>query len=201
MNDLKKAEELFMNSIEVKQATLKSDQLQVLVDLAVEISDRIREGGKVLFCGNGGSAADAQHLAAELLVRLRPHVNREGIPAIALAMDSSTMTACANDFSYEDLYSRMVETLGKPEDVIIGITTSGRSENVIRALRSSKKKGMLALGFLGCGGGPALEECDGAFVVPSDSTGRIQECHITAGHCLMELIEDNLMKSGYVKSL
>ena len=108
------------------------------------------------------------------------------------------MTACGNDYSFDALYERMVNTLGNKGDVLLGITTSGKSPNVIRALKAAKAKGMHAMGFLGCGGGPALADCDLAFVAPSTATGRIQEAHITAGHALMELVEDRLMLLGHV---
>jgi D-sedoheptulose 7-phosphate isomerase len=151
-----------------------------------------------MLCGNGGSAADAQHLAAEMLVRLRPMNNREGVAAIALAQDTSTITACGNDFGYDRLYERMVTSLGKKEDCLIGITTSGNSENIILAMKAAKKMGIKVFGFLGSGGGRALELCDVAFVVPSDDTGRIQEAHITAGHALMEYVEDKLLESKFL---
>lgn len=192
---------LFQQSLEVKQALLEGDHIDTLVRMSEVIADAIAAGGKLLFCGNGGSAADAQHLAAELLVRLRPHVNRDGIPALALAMESSTMTACGNDYSFDALYERMVNTLGCRGDVLLGITTSGKSPNVIRALKAARAKGMHAMGFLGCQGGPALAACDMAFVAPSNVTGRIQEAHITAGHALMELVEDRLLLLGHVQPL
>ena len=151
-----------------------------------------------MLCGNGGSAADAQHLAAEMLVRLRPNNNREGIPAIALAQDTSTITACGNDFGYDTLYERMITSLGQEGDCLIGITTSGNSENILRAMRAAKKMDIKVFGFLGAGGGKAQEYCDEAFVVPSNNAGRIQESHITAGHALMEYIEDSLLESGYL---
>ena len=148
--------------------------------------------------GNGGSAADAQHLAAEMLVRLRPMNNREGIAAITLAQDTSTITACGNDFGYEKLYERTLTSLGKEGDCLIGITTSGNSENIILAMKAAKKMNIKVFGFLGCEGGDALKYCDEAFIVPSNDTGRIQEAHITAGHALMEYIEDKLLESGHI---
>ena len=151
-----------------------------------------------MLCGNGGSAADAQHLAAEMLVRLRPKNNREGIPAIALAQDTSTITACGNDFGYDQLYERLVTSLGKEDDCLIGITTSGNSENVVKAMKAARNMKIKVFGFLGAGRGKALQYCDEAFIVPSDSTGRIQEVHITAGHALMEYIEDKLIESGHI---
>jgi D-sedoheptulose 7-phosphate isomerase len=167
-----------------------------MADVCVE---SIAAGGKLLMCGNGGSAADAQHLAAELLVRLRSEVDRDGIPALALALDSSSMTACGNDYSYEHFYERMTATLGQPGDVLLGLTTSGKSPNVLGALKAARAKGMKTVGFLGGDGGPALALCDVAFVVPSRETGRIQEVHITAGHALMEMIEDGLLERGAVR--
>jgi D-sedoheptulose 7-phosphate isomerase len=124
--------------------------------------------------------------------------NREGIPAIALAQDTSTITACGNDFGYDFLYERLIKTLGNDGDCLIGITTSGNSKNIILAMQAAKKMGIAVFGFLGSGGGEALEMCDEVFLVPSNDTGRIQEAHITAGHALMEFIEDSLIESGYV---
>ena len=160
--------------------------------------DSIENGGKIMFCGNGGSAADAQHLAAEMLIRLRPMNNREGVSAIALSQDISSITACGNDFGFEKLYERMVTSLGKKDDCLIGITTSGNSENIILAMKAAKKIGIKVFGFLGCGGGRALELCDEFFLVPSEDTGRIQESHITAGHALMEYVEDRLIETGFL---
>lgn len=193
--------ELFAESLAVKQAMLDGDCLNVLPDMAQRIAESIANGGKLMLCGNGGSAADAQHLAAELLVRLRPKVNREGIPAIALAMDSSTLTACGNDFSYEALYERMVATLGQPGDVLLGITTSGRSANVNRALKVAREMGIGTCAFLGGSGGDSLALADVSLLVPSTNTGRIQEGHITAGHALMELVEDRLLDMGHVQNI
>ena len=133
-----------------------------------------------------------------MLVRLRPKNNREGIAAIALAQDISTITACGNDFGFDILYERMVTSLGKERDWLIGITTSGKSKNVIRAMQAANEMGIKVFGFLRSGGGDALQYCDEAFVVPSDNTGRIQESHITAGHALMEYIEDRLLEVGYI---
>ena len=151
-----------------------------------------------MLCGNGGSAADAQHLAAEMLIRLRPKYNREGVPAITLAQDTSTITACGNDFGYEKLYERTLRALGTEKDSLIALTTSGNSKNVILAMKAAKELNIKVFGFLGCGGGDALKYCDEAFIVPSDETGRIQEVHITAGHALMEYIEDKLISVGHL---
>jgi len=189
---------LFLESIEVKEKVVKSDAIEILADMGYIISKSLQQGGKIMLCGNGGSAADAQHLAAEMLVRLRPQNNRTGIAAIALAQDTSTITACGNDFSYDCLYERIVSSLGRKGDVLIGITTSGKSENIIKAMRVARKMDITVLGFLGAGGGPANEYCDQSFIVPSDDTGRIQESHITAGHALMENIEDRLIQDKFI---
>jgi len=124
--------------------------------------------------------------------------NREGVAAITLAQDTSTITACGNDFGYDVLYERVLRSLGKSEDCLIGITTSGNSENIILAMKAAKELNIKVFGFLGCGGGKALQYCDEAFIVPSKDTGRIQEAHITAGHALMENIEDQLIEAGYL---
>jgi len=188
---------IFQQSIDVKQQCIDQG-FNSLIKMGDQIIESIQHNNKLMFCGNGGSAADAQHLAAEMLVRLRPNNNREGIPAIALAQDISTITACGNDFGYETLYERMVTSLGQEGDCLIGITTSGNSENILRAMRAAKKMNIKVFGFLGSGGGRALELCNEALVVPSDNTGRIQESHITAGHALMEYIEDGLIESGHL---
>lgn len=189
---------LFSESVEVKKKIIESNAIEILSTMGQVISDSLEQGNKLMLCGNGGSAADAQHLAAEMLVRLRPKNNREGIAAIALAQDTSTITACGNDFGYERLYERMVSSLGKKGDVLIGITTSGKSENIIRAMKVAKEMGITVFGFLGAGGGPANAYCDESFIVPSDDTGRIQESHIAAGHALMENIEDRLIEDEFI---
>ena len=190
--------QLFEESINVKSKILETGVFIILSKMGDEVSNAIQANNKIMLCGNGGSAADAQHLAAEMLVRLRPKNNRVGIPAIALAQDTSTITACGNDFGFDLLYQRMVKTLGREGDCLIAITTSGNSENIILAMKVAKEMGIKVFGFLGSGGGKALEFCDEAFIVPSYNTGRIQEAHITAGHALMESIEDRLIEAGYL---
>lgn len=186
-----------MHSIETKKKCIAMG-MDSLARMGVSVAEAIKAGNKLMICGNGGSAADAQHLAAELLVRLRPTYNRVGLPAIALAQDTSTITACGNDFGYEVLYQRMLQALGRDGDVLLAITTSGNSENVLLAMREARRMGVSVFGFLGKDGGDALALCDEAFVVPSENTARIQEAHITAGHGLMEFIEDKLIESGVV---
>ncbi len=196
---MSKINKLFEESINIKQEILNSNILNVIERMGDEISNSIKNGGKIMLCGNGGSAADAQHLAAEMLIRLRPNYNRGGVPAIALAQDVSTITACGNDFGFDHLFERSLESLGNSGDVLIAITTSGNSLNVIKAMQLAREMNIIVFGFLGAGGGKALEFCDEAFLVPSSDTGRIQESHITAGHALMEYIEDQLLQDGFLK--
>lgn len=154
------------------------------------IEDGLRGGGKILLFGNGGSAADAQHLAAELVVRYR--TNRRALAAIALTTDTSTLTACANDLGFERLFERQMEALGRMGDVAVGISTSGRSPNVLGGLRQARAKGLKTIGFSGGDGGEMAPLCDALIVVPSTVTSRIQEMHITLGHTLCAALESRL---------
>lgn len=147
----------------------------------------LRNDNKILFFGNGGSAADAQHLATELVVRYR--VNRRALAAIALTTDTSALTAIGNDFGFESLFSRQVEALCRAGDVAIGISTSGNSENVIRGLRAAKEAGAVTVGFTGDGGGRLAGQVDVCIFIPSRTTARIQEMHLMLGHVLCELLE------------
>ncbi len=151
-------------------------------------------GGKLLFFGNGGSAADAQHLATELTVRFEK--NRRAIPAIALTTDTSALTAIGNDFGFEELFARQVEALCRPGDVAIGLSTSGNSENVIRGLKKAREIGAVTVAFTGGTGGRLVEYADHAIVIPSDNTARIQEMHMLIGHILCGVIEEELFGSG-----
>ncbi len=186
---LKRAEDQFSESLELKQRFVTPQNLETLVLMAERIATSIAQGGKLMLCGNGGSACDAQHLAGELLVRLRPQVNRQPIAALALATDACSITACGNDYGFEQIYARMVEALGKPGDVLLGLSTSGRSQNVIKALECAKSHNIQTFGFLGSDGGPMLGACELSLVVPSFDPNRVQEVHITMGHILMDLIE------------
>ena len=188
----KKIRQTFLDSISVKKEIVDNDLDLVLLEAGKVIADSIANGGKLLICGNGGSAADAQHLAAELLVRLKPKNNRKGLPAIALSLDISTMTACSNDFGFDKIYERSLESLANSNDVLIVITTSGNSKNILNAVKKAKKMNVLVFGFLGSKGGKVLKYCDDFFLVPSSETGHIQESHITGGHSLVECIEENL---------
>jgi D-sedoheptulose 7-phosphate isomerase len=153
----------------------------------------LRRGGKLFFCGNGGSAADAQHLATELLVRLRSRVERPSWPAIALTLDPAALTAGGNDYGFEEVFARPLSGLGQKGDVLFGITTSGRSPNVIKALQVARSMGIGTIGFLGGDGGAAAVLCDVPLIVPSVETARVQEAHITLGHAILELLEDRLI--------
>jgi len=188
----------FEDSISVKQQIIDNGSYEVLIEAGDIITESISSGGKLLLCGNGGSAADAQHLAAEFLVRLTSDVNRQSIPALALAQDTSTLTACINDYGPYDIFKRVFSSLSSTGDTLLAITTSGNSKNIIETLKLANERGIFSLGFLGNGGGEALSYCDLAFVVPSKITGRIQESHITAGHALLQYIEDSLLKKGWL---
>ncbi len=154
------------------------------------LAQSLANGGTLFWCGNGGSAADSQHLAAELVGRFKK--NRRALRSIALTTDTSVLTCVANDYSYADIFSRQVEALGCPGDVLIGISTSGNSENVLRAFKAAKEVGLMTIALLGKGGGSTKDLVDHALVIPSDSTARIQEAHILIGHILCELIEQEL---------
>ena len=194
----KKIVQTLEDSISVKQQIIDDELYEVLIEAGDIITESISKGGKLLLCGNGGSAADAQHLAAEFLVRLTSDVNRQSIPALALAQDSSTLTACINDYGPDDIFKRVFSSLSATGDTLLAITTSGNSKNIIETLKLARERGIFSLGFLGNGGGEALSYCDLAFVVPSKITARIQESHINAGHALLQCIEDSLLETGWL---
>lgn len=153
----------------------------------------IRAGNKLMFCGNGGSAADAQHLATELLIRLRRDVARDSWPAIALTLDAPALTAAANDFGIDAIFERPLRGLGRAGDIFFGLTTSGQSRNVLRALSAAREMNITTVGLLGGDGGEALAFCDHALIVPDRHTARVQECHIALGHVILEALEDRLL--------
>ena len=193
-----KVKQTFIDSISVKQEIIANESYRVLLDAGDVIANSISNGGKLLLCGNGGSAADAQHLAAEFLIRLTSEVNRDSIPALSLAQDTSTLTACINDYGSDDIFKRVFSGLSSKGDTLLAITTSGNSRNIIETLKLAKERGIYSIGFLGNGGGEALQYCDSAFVVPGKVTARIQESHITAGHALLQYIEDLLLERGWL---
>ncbi len=181
-------------SIDVKLQVLENKELQNTVARSVEaLVTAFKAGNKVLFCGNGGSAADAQHLAAEFSGRF--YTDREALPAEALHVNTSYMTAVANDYSYDVVYSRMVQGIGRKGDVLVGLSTSGNSSNIIKALEVAKQKGMTTIGFTGATGGKMKDICDLLINVPSTDTPRIQESHILLGHIICQLVEEQYFAS------
>lgn len=179
------------SSIKIKSALLNDAAILELVSaITNSVIGAYRNGGKVLWCGNGGSAADAQHLAAELSGRFyydRPPLNSE-----ALHVNSSYVTAVANDYGYDIIYSRLITAMGNKGDVLIGLSTSGNSPNVVNALAEARKKGMITIGFTGESGGKMKDLCDYLIRIPSNDTPRIQECHMLLGHTICELTESTL---------
>lgn len=193
-----KIKKTFEDSITVKQKVIDEGAYKVLLDAGNVIAESISKKGKLLICGNGGSAADAQHLAAEFLIRLTSDVNRDSIPALSLAQDTSTLTACINDYGSNDIFKRVFSALSSDGDVLLAITTSGNSKNIIETLKLANERGIYSLGFLGGDGGEALKYCNTAFIVPDKVTARIQESHITAGHALLQYVEDKLLEDGWL---
>ena len=175
-------------NIEVHQNILKMSE--DIIDVINNIQKRLKKGGKILFCGNGGSAADAQHLTAEFIIRLRPHINRNPISALSLAQDTSTLTACGNDYSFDDIFLRPFKALARKNDVLICISTSGNSQNILKVLKEAKKNNIYSVSFLGNGGGKAKNLSNKPMIIPSKNTARIQECHIFLGHFILEKVED-----------
>lgn len=171
--------------------TLCAEQLPEAIEQAFNLMwSALEGGGNILLCGNGGSAADAQHIAAEIVGRYRRE--RAGAPALALTTDTSIITAVGNDYGFEEIFSRQVEAIGRAGDCLVGITTSGQSMNIVRAMEKARSLGLSTVGLLGCGGGLIKQLSDVAVIVPSDSTPRIQEAHITIGHIWCDLIEARL---------
>lgn len=178
--------EMLLASAELKQtmADTLAEDIDRVADL---IRASLKNGGKVLLMGNGGSAADAQHIAAELIGRYKRE--RRALPALALSVDTSALTAIGNDYGYEFVFSRQIEGLARKGDVVIGISTSGNSDNVIRGLEAAEKAGAATVALLGKGGGKARDRAQISLVVPSNDTARIQEAHITLGHIICELLD------------
>jgi D-sedoheptulose 7-phosphate isomerase len=166
-----------------------SEEILRAVDILVSA---YKDGNKLLLCGNGGSAADCQHIATELMIRLSHHIKRPALPAIALTTDTSNLTAGGNDIGFENVFARNVEGLGMLGDVLLAISTSGNSPNVIKAVDKAHSKGMKVIGFLGGTGGELKSLVDLPIIIPSSNTQRIQEGHITIAHIICELVEDKL---------
>jgi D-sedoheptulose 7-phosphate isomerase len=184
-----KIKNIIAESIRVKTEILQSDEMIARLEKVANIITRaFQNGKKVLFCGNGGSAADAQHLAAEFSGRF--YTDRDALPAEALHTNTSYLTAVANDYSYDVVYSRLVKGIGNEGDVLVGLSTSGNSKNIVQAFLTAKEKGMSTVGLTGISGGKMKECSDYLFAVPSSDTPRIQESHILLGHILCQLVEE-----------
>lgn len=180
-----------IENIQMLNYILGDDNLiQKIFEASQAILDCLKNNGKVFFCGNGGSAADAQHLAAELLGKF--YIDREPLPAIALTTNTSVLTAVGNDYNYDEIFIRQLKGLGKPGDVLVGISTSGNSKNVVKAMEYANKSKIRTIALTGRSGGKMKEYADILINVPSDSTPRIQEAHILVGHIICEIVEKSL---------
>ncbi|GIV23698.1 MAG: D-sedoheptulose 7-phosphate isomerase [Bacteroidia bacterium] len=182
------------DAVAVKQQLLASEEIRQLIEaVALRIVAVFRQGGRVFFCGNGGSAADAQHLAAELTGRY--YKDRPPLPAEALHVNTSFLTAVANDYSYEETYARLLRGWGRSGDLLWAMSTSGNSPNVLRAIDTARELGMITVGLTGAAGGKMVGRCDYLFRVPSTDTPRIQEAHMVIGHTVCQLVEEALFGS------
>ncbi len=192
MSDIERIKKIFTTSAELKQkvAEIFPKNIEETVEKIVEL---LKNGGRIFTCGNGGSNCDAQHIAGELVVRF--YKDRPPIPAIALETNPGVMTAVSNDFSYKESFSRSAEAFMQKGDILIALSTSGNSPNILEAIDIAKKKGSWILGLSGKTGGKMAEKCDKIFLVPTNDTPRIQEVHITIAHALCELIEEKVFQS------
>lgn len=191
MTDIK---EIIEKSIAVKVSLLNDSNLLTAIELCADkINDALKNGHKILFCGNGGSAADAQHLAAEFSGRF--YQDRKALPAEALHVNTSYLTAVANDYSFDVVYSRLIDGIGNEGDILVGISTSGNSKNILNALEMANSKGMLTIAMTGESGGQMKNVCDILLNVPSNDTPRIQESHILIGHIICQLVEEKYFLS------
>lgn len=180
-------------SVQIKKA-IATTKIGEIEHIARLIITAYKTGGKVVLCGNGGSAADAQHIACELVGQFE--LRRQAFPAIALTTNTSTLTAVANDYGYDAIFSRQIEALVNEKDVVIGISTSGNSPNIVEAMKAAKIKGAKTIGLTGGNGGKLAEVADLVLIVPSNTTSRIQEAHITIGHIICELVEKELASAA-----
>jgi D-sedoheptulose 7-phosphate isomerase len=192
MNEIARFAAMMNKSADLKRR-IASELAAAVIGVVDACEASLRGGGKLMFCGNGGSAADSQHLATEMLIRLRGAVERPSIAALALTLDPAMLTAAGNDYGYDMAFERPLRGLGRQGDVLFGITTSGRSPNVVRALMAAREMGIATVGVLGGTGEPAISHCDHVLLVPDKETARIQECHIALGHAVLELLEDRLV--------
>jgi D-sedoheptulose 7-phosphate isomerase len=188
---MEKITQIIQASIDTKQKVLENKELIATIEKIVEVTvSAFKNGKRVYFCGNGGSAADAQHLAAEFSGRF--YTDRKALPAEALHCNTSYLTAVGNDYSFDDIYSRIIDGIGMQGDILFGISTSGNSKNVIRAFEVAKQKGMVTVGFTGITGGNMKAMSDYLINIPSSDTPRIQESHITVGHIICQLVEERI---------
>jgi D-sedoheptulose 7-phosphate isomerase len=179
-------------SINVKKKIIENNIPDIINASKICIKG-LKKGGKLIFCGNGGSASDSQHLATEMLVRLNPNINRKPIAAISLNLDSVSMSAHSNDYDYDSYLSRMLSGLGKKDDILIVISTSGNSKNILNVLKQARKMKITSISLLGNKGGKAKKICKNNIIVESNNTARIQEAHICIGHVIMDIIEDKMI--------
>ncbi|MEI9946592.1 MAG: SIS domain-containing protein [Chitinophagaceae bacterium] len=186
MNNIK---QIISSSIDVKQQVLQNEELLKTIEKTIDvITAAFKNGNRVYFCGNGGSAADAQHLAAEFSGRF--YKDRKALPADALHCNTSYLTAVANDYGFDDIYARLIDGIGSKGDILIGLSTSGNSSNIIKAFETAKQKGLTTIGFTGTTGGQMKAASDYLINVPSTDTPRIQESHILIGHIVCQLVEE-----------
>ncbi len=191
MDKIKFIKSSLAESSDVKLKIEKECMEDILSAVAV-LTNSFKRGNKLLLCGNGGSAADCQHLATEFVIRLSHEIERPAIPAIALTTDTSNLTAGGNDIGFVNVFARSIQGLGQSEDVLLAISTSGNSPNIIKAVEAAKAKGMKVIGFLGGNGGKIKPLVDVQIIIPSNNVQRIQEAHITVGHIICELVENEL---------
>jgi D-sedoheptulose 7-phosphate isomerase len=186
---MEKIKNIIQSSITVKQNILQNEELLNTIEkVVVAVVDAFKSGNRIYFCGNGGSAADAQHLAAEFSGRF--YTDRKALPAEALHCNTSYLTAVANDYSYDAVYARLIDGIGQKGDVLLGLSTSGNSGNIIKAFETAKEKGLITVGFTGDSGGKMRSLSDYLINVPSSDTPRIQESHIMIGHIICQLVEE-----------
>jgi D-sedoheptulose 7-phosphate isomerase len=186
---MEKIKNIIQSSIDVKQRVIQNQELLTTVSKVVDvITTSLKNGGRIYFCGNGGSAADAQHLAAEFSGRF--YTDRKALPAEALHCNTSYLTAVANDYSYDVVYARLIDGIGSKGDVLVGLSTSGNSTNIVKAFEVAKQKGMTTIGFTGAAGGTMKSLSDHLINIPSNDTPRIQESHIMIGHIICQLVEE-----------
>ena len=187
---MEKIKNIIQSSIDVKQQVLQNNELLTTITKVVEaITSSLKNGSRIYFCGNGGSAADAQHLAAEFSGRF--YTDRKALPAEALHCNTSYLTAVANDYSFDAIYSRLIDGIGNKGDVLIGLSTSGNSRNIVKAFEVAKQKEITTVGFTGASGGTMKPLSDHLITIPSTDTPRIQESHIMIGHIICQLVEEN----------